>query len=295
MEIIKTSDKQIKPPVIMLVYGNGGCGKTTFSSTAPKPLLVDLENGSKYLGLRGIEMDVAKVEKWADMKEVLDIAKGDEYQTIVIDPLDELMYKIRQAMIAANDAKLVQKDGNPTMAGWGWMKNIMRNYLKALRDSGKHVILIAHIEEKDDEGRLIKRPKVETKISQDIIDMVDVVGYMEIVSDGEESKRVIRVEEKNDRYEAKDRTGQLGKIIPPDFMAIINACQGNEVYAWSSDEAKKIPTKKKEAKKDVVKEEVSTPTAKDVIADKIAKAKAKTVAKIDVEEVVLSGEEVDFE
>ena len=61
MKIIKSTDPQSKPKIIMLVYGQGGVGKTTFSSTAPKPLLIDCENGAKYFGLRGIKMDIARL------------------------------------------------------------------------------------------------------------------------------------------------------------------------------------------------------------------------------------------
>lgn len=234
MKIINTGDPQNKPPVIMLVYGEGGVGKTTFAATAPKPLLADCEGGTKYFGLRGIHIPVAVIEKWGDMKDVLEIAKSDEYDTIIIDPIGELMDKLKRYMIALGDSKLVQKDGSPTMAGWGWLKKVMREYLKALRDSGKHTLIIAHIEEKSDEDRMVKRPKVETKLSDELVNMVDVVGYMTVVNTADEGeKRVIIVDPANDKYTAKDRTGQLGKFIPPDFSAIIKACQGTESYSWS--------------------------------------------------------------
>jgi hypothetical protein len=68
--------------------------------------------------------------------------------------------------------------------------------------------------------------------------MVDVVGYMTVVqtADGE-SKRVIFVDPSSDKFTAKDRTGQLGKIIEPDFSKIIKAVHGTESYAWSKKPA----------------------------------------------------------
>jgi hypothetical protein len=57
-----------------------------------------------------------------------------------------------------------------------------------------------------------------------------------------EDKRVIRVQP-SEKYESKDRTGQLGGIIEPEFTKIINACQGNEIYSWSSAKAKKNTNK----------------------------------------------------
>jgi len=237
MKIINTQDPQAKPPVVMLVYGEGGVGKTTFASTAPKPILADCENGAKYFGLRGISVDVAQIQKWADMKEFYNVAVKNDYETIVIDPIGELMEKLMDFMKSTGNRKLLQTDGNPTMAGWGWLKQTMRQYLKLLRDSGKHILIVAHVAEKGDEDRILKRPLIMTKLSEELINMVDIVGYMTIIQDGEESKRVILVDPTSDKFVAKDRTGQLGTIIPPDFKQIIKAVQGTEKYKWSNPNA----------------------------------------------------------
>lgn len=237
MKLYNTSDPQAKPSVVMLIYGEGGVGKTTFAATAPKPILADCENGAKYFGLRSIKMDVASIEKWGDMKDFLELARKPEYETVIIDPIGELMDKLKRFMIAQSDPKLVQKDGSPTMAGWGWLKKTLRDYIKILRDLNKHVLIIAHVEEKDDEGRLVKRPKVETKLSDDLVNLVDIVGYFTIGNDGEISKRMIIVDPESDKYTAKDRTGQLGRIIEPDFSKIIAACQGTKRFKWMKETA----------------------------------------------------------
>lgn len=238
MKIYNTSSPQFKPSVVMMLYGEGGVGKTTFGATAPKPIIADCENGAKYFGLRGISVDVAQIEKWADMREFLDYVKSDKVETVVVDPIGELMGKLKRHMLAMGDTKLVQKDGSPTMAGWGWLKKTMSDFIKVLRDTGKNVILIAHIEENKDEDRLVKRPKIETKIADDIVNMVDVVGYMTVVQEEGETKRIIIVDPGNDKYTAKDRTGQLGRVIEPDFSKIVKACQGTETFAWSKPAAK---------------------------------------------------------
>jgi len=238
-------DPQSKPPIVLLIYGEGGVGKTSFTATAPKPLLADCEGGAKYFGLRGISVDVAHIEKWSDMKDFLDAVKDDKYETIVIDPIGELMDKLKLSMISAGDSKLIQRDGSPTMAGWGWLKKTMRQYIKAIRDVGKHVIIVAHLDEKDDDGRIVKRPKVETKLSDEIVNMVDVVAYMTVIQDDGKEKRILRVDPTDDKYTAKDRTGQLGTIIPPDFNLIIKAIQGSEKFQWSKGVTKKKEKKEK--------------------------------------------------
>ncbi len=139
LKITNTGDASIKPPLVMLLYGEGGTGKTTFATTAPRPILADCENGSKYLGLRNIKIDVAQITNWNDMREFLEVAKSGKYETIVIDPIGELMDKIKKAIVASKNTKDVQSDGTLTMSGWGKLKKAFRDYLKLLRDSGFNV------------------------------------------------------------------------------------------------------------------------------------------------------------
>lgn len=257
IQIQKTTEIIEKMPVTLLIYGAGGVGKTTFAATAPKPLIVDCEGGTKYLGKRGIEADVVNIKSWSEMKEVIDLMK--DYETIVIDPIGELMEKLKRHMIGLRDKKLTQSDGSPTAAGWGWLKDNLRGYLKILRDSGKHVVIIAHVEEKEDGDHIIKRPLLQTKLSEEIVNMLDAAGYMTRVNGGQDeegneldAKRVILFDADSDRYVAKDRSDQLGNVVEPDFSKIVKAIQGTEVFAWSSDEAKaRFNTKKTEENKEI--------------------------------------------
>jgi len=258
----------------MLVYGEGGVGKSTFASTGPTPLMADCENGSKYFGIRGIKMDVTPIKTWSDMielKKALISGELSKYETIVIDPIGEAMDKLKQALVATGNSKWVQKsDDSLTMAGWGELKKKMKEYIKLLRDSGKHVILIGHVEEKDDEGVLVKRPMIETKIATDIRNIVDIVGYMFTRIDPETGKenRIIAIENSS-RYWAKDRTGLLGKFIRPDFQKIIDKLS---TFEWKKEEV--VPEKNEvvpEKEVEVEKLEVVEKAKEKLQAQKIKK------------------------
>lgn len=230
-------------PVLMLVYGAGGSGKTTFGATAPNHLIVDLEGGTKYLKQRGIDANYVNIKSWSDMKDVITLMK--DYDTIVIDPLGELMEKLKRHMVALNNKKLVQSDGSPSAAGWGWLKDTLAGYIKILRDSGKHVLIIAHVEEGQDGENMIKRPKVQTKLKEDVVNMLDQTGLMVKVKTDQKDengddiyKHMILFDANDDRYVAKDRSDQLGKMVPADFKLLIKAIQGTEVFPWSSDGAR---------------------------------------------------------
>jgi len=287
MKIYNSLEITSIPSTIMMIYGEGGVGKTTFASTAPKPILADCENGTKYLGLRGVSLDIAQIEKWSDVRDFLDTIKTSSYETIVIDPIGELMDKLKKFMISSGDSKLVQKDGNPTMAGWGWMKKTMKDFIKVLRDLNKNVILIAHLDESKDEDRIVKRPKIETKIADDIVALVDVVGYMTVINQDGETKRVIIVDPGSDKYTAKDRTGTLDRIMKPDFKEFQAYIAKNtrktvskqDSAANSQKTAVKEPVTEKENLSEFSRESISEP--REIIPTKLDEAinKLKTYGK----------------
>ena len=68
MTIEKTSAIKAEDNLVIIVYGKGGVGKTTFAASAPNPLILDFENGTKYLGERGFDVDVVRLKGWLTAK-----------------------------------------------------------------------------------------------------------------------------------------------------------------------------------------------------------------------------------
>jgi phage nucleotide-binding protein len=205
--------------IVICVYGQGGVGKTTFAATFPKPLLFDFENGAKYFKQRGIDIDVVRMEKWFSLEEKKELAEAvAPYETIVFDPIGEMMEKLIHSDHISG-SKYRQPDGSLSMAGWGKVKDEFRAMIKWARDLNKHIVLVAHVDEKQDDDHLVKRPLIATKISDEIIAMVDIVGYLDMTTVDGEDKRVLRVEP-TERIYAKDRTGTLDKFVKPEFSYI---------------------------------------------------------------------------
>lgn len=257
MQITNTTDYPQVASIMMLVYGMGGVGKTTFAASFPKPLLLDFENGAKYFGERGIKVDVALFKNWLSAQDKVEL-KGviDSYETIIVDPIGEAMEKLMNDQETVKGSKYRQANGDLTMAGWGQVKKEMRNFIKWLRDSGKNVVLVAHVDEKGDEDRIVKRPMLATKLSDELITMVDIVGYMRVITQDGEEKRVISVDAGDDKIISKDRTGKLGKYIKPEY-AYIAQVLGIETKKEEKPKAPKAPAKPKKEKVEEPAEEVT--------------------------------------
>lgn len=255
MEILNTQkDYDDVASIVVLIYGSGGTGKTTMASTFPKPLLLDFENGAKYFKQRGIDIDVVKMNTWFTEEDKKQLAKEvEKYDTIVLDPIGEAMDKLIKSDLISG-SKYRQSGGDLTIAGWGKVKDDMRTMIKWMRDTNKHVVIIAHDEKESVEGSdgLIRKvPKMATKLAEELKNMVDIVGYLKIIKTKDDpEKRILIVDPADNGYIAKDRTGTLDKIIKPDFDYIYNQIKSKQKGA-KSDKKTTVKKSKKVTEKEI--------------------------------------------
>lgn len=215
MTVEKTENIRAGDSIVMILYGRGGVGKTTFAATAPRPLLIDFENGTKYLGERGLKADVIRMAEWFTHNDLLEL-KGllPNYDTIILDPIGEAMEKLI-ASHSLDGKKFRQSDGSLSMAGWGEAKRLMKQLVKWLRDAGKNVILIAHVAEGKDGENTTYRIQIATKLSDELPTMVDIISYMGVRKDADGRKQcVLYTPAQGGNYDSKDRTGRLPEVVP---------------------------------------------------------------------------------
>ena len=209
MNIESTAEIKADESLVMIVYGKGGVGKTTFAATAPGVLILDFENGSKYLGQRGIKAAVVRLSAWLTEQDKHELrTEIKKYQTIVVDPLGEAMEKLMDSS-SLNGPKYRQPDGSLTMAGWGEAKKKMRAFIKWLRDTGKNVIIIAHDSEEKDGEQIVHRIQVATKLREELPTIVDVISYMGVRMVNGRPVRMLYTPRQGEAWESKDRTGRV--------------------------------------------------------------------------------------
>lgn len=195
--------------LVMIVYGKGGVGKTTFAASAPGVLILDFENGAKYLGERGIQADIVRFSQWLTPMDKRELRSAvQQYQTIVVDPLGEAMEKLLDSEHLST-RKFRQADGGLTLAGWGEAKKEMRGFIKWLRDTGKNVIIISHDAEEKDGEEVVHRIQLATKLREEIPTIVDVISYMGVRMVDGQPVRMLYTPRQGDRFDSKDRTGRV--------------------------------------------------------------------------------------
>lgn len=212
MIAIKRTSETGKPSLVLTIYGQGGVGKSTLAATAPAPIFIDAEEGVKAFRARGIDVPVISVKTWDDVRQAWElIADKPEYQTVVIDPMDEFLNMLIEQ---------VSGGGSMSLPKWGEAKNVMRKFIRAVKNSGKHVVFVAHETEKVDGDVLIREPKLAANLSGELVDLCDVVGHLRIDKSG---ARVLRVQPE-EKYRAKDRYDAFKNVIEkPDVSKMVAA------------------------------------------------------------------------
>jgi hypothetical protein len=134
-----TSGKQTRAQRVV-IYGVESVGKSTFAAQFPKPLFLDIEQGTSHL-----DVDRCDINSWKQLTDALTEAKATDYQTIVIDSADWAERLCVEDLLATSKKTSIEDFGY----GKGWVMvaeriSRMLTSIDALIDVGKHVVLIAH-------------------------------------------------------------------------------------------------------------------------------------------------------
>lgn len=209
--------------VKVLVYGQAGVGKTVLSSTAPAPFLISAEGGE--LSLRNFQMPMAKVKTVDDLRDIYawceQSHESRQFQTICLDSLSEI------AEVVLNNAKRQVKD--PRQA-YGELIEKMETTIRMFRDlPGRNIYMSAKMEPTKDEltgvvkyGPAMPGSKLGSKLPY-FFDEVFRLGINKTPQG--ESYRFLQTQP-DLQYEAKDRSGSLAAVEPPNLAQLFNKILG---------------------------------------------------------------------
>ena len=170
--------------ISMLLLGRAGCGKSSVAESAPRPLLVDLEDGidrveACYRGdVMTADQSLSDAEKYYSFIKDLTTEDLSNYDTIIVDTLGKLIELLIPVVIKENPVN-AQKDGKTlSLKGYGAVSTKVSDFIKLIKSLGKHIIFIAHVTEVND-GEVVKtRVNIPGSTKDKIWDDIDLGGYM---------------------------------------------------------------------------------------------------------------------
>lgn len=186
--IRKSTELTIPSTVKMMIYGQAGMGKSTLALSAPKPLLLDFDNGVKRINLAHLDgIDTVQVSSWQDVQQVLQ-ENLSAYQTIVVDTIGKMM-----------DFIITYKCGTrqPTIKDWSGINAEFTWLTRQLSDLNKNVVFVAHRDTRKEGDDTVFIPSLREKNYNSIVTELDLLGYLEMKSDRGVAKRTVTFDPTN--------------------------------------------------------------------------------------------------
>lgn len=208
--IVHPSELQSNTPISCMIYGQPGCGKTSFAISSSKPILIDLDRGLHRVAKRN-QCPSVQVDNYNQVLDIIASSEIEAFETIVIDTFGKLIDRIGDYVCSQN-TRLRQTDGSLSQKGWCAVKIASQNLIKLLFAKNKNVIFVSHErEEKDGEERIL-RPDISGSAGKELIKDLDLMGYMQMTAG---NKRVIRFSP-TEKFYAKNSLGLPNTIEIPD-------------------------------------------------------------------------------
>ena len=167
--IRKPNELNVQTKIKALIYGQAGMGKTTLALSAPRPLLLDFDNGINRVNYTH-QKDTVQITSF---QEASDVMKEDlsEYDTIVVDTIGKMMDFIITKVCGTS---------NPRIQDWGRINQEFSGFVRIATSLNKHLLFIAHRDVRKEGEDNVFVPAVREKTYSAIVTELDLLGYMDM-------------------------------------------------------------------------------------------------------------------
>lgn len=216
----------------ILIYGATKQGKTRLASTAPKVLMIDVNEKGTSSTKRDTNPDVISIEFWNELADDIYwfLQSGDhDYQSYAIDGLTAARTLCLNFVLGDEASRDAARDPNmPTRQIHGKVGQLMRTMITNYRNLPMNGVFTAQTrvlgggddDEDDGEPRMIA-PDLPASVANHIEQAVNTIGYLTkrgvvVRKKGGEKKRVVRtrlVTGVTDKYVTGDRDKIYGEYV----------------------------------------------------------------------------------
>lgn len=173
MPIIKKDDITPERPVVIVIYGVPGSGKTSAATTAAAPLVIDCDRGFDRAVQR---VDTLCADTWQEV--LANMPQFHNYKTIIGDTAKSILDDFLAEYVCQLNGKLRTN----TLKRYGAMADEFKAFVAKLRSGGSDLIFICHDKETS-EGDTIRHSPDCTGQSKDLLlRIADQVGYISIIN-----------------------------------------------------------------------------------------------------------------
>jgi hypothetical protein len=173
-------------PIFAVLYGQSGIGKSTWATSAPKPIFIQTERGLDQITVPKLPQPRDFAELYAQV-DALDKEEHD-YQTIVLDTLDATELLIWQRVCSEGKVKSIEDYGGGYGKGYVRARELWTGLLQKLSDMSErfNVILLAHAHLKTvndpsmSAGFDLWRIRLHDKSAEIIRQMVDLLLFAQL-------------------------------------------------------------------------------------------------------------------
>jgi len=220
-EFINVADAVKKTGLKVILYGPAGSGKTRTCATTGEPtLIISAEGGLLSIKDAPKNITVAEIHSRAEFEEVLKYLQSEGPPPwVCIDSISE----IAEIVLAEEMEKTKMK-----MQAYGELGIVVTALVKSFRDLPCNVVMTCkQARSKDDSrGQMLYEPGMPgQKLSAALPHYFDIVSAMRVFKHDDELQHWMQCN-RDEQYEAKDRSGRLDLFETPNLASIKSKIEG---------------------------------------------------------------------
>lgn len=175
--IINPEDPITTRPLVVVIYGRPGIGKTSLAFTANDPMLLDFDGGLA----RSVKRKKAvQFQHWADVQQFISEGRMAMVRggTVIIDTAKSMLDDFIGSHVISDPANR-KKAGGISQTGFGAMKEEFAWFLRETQKYQVDVVFIAHAVLKGEGQQAMTVPAMTGGSFDILLNKADLIGFME--------------------------------------------------------------------------------------------------------------------